>query len=578
MKYLISLIICLLSSGVVFAADKPNILWITSEDNSISWVSCYGAANCQTPNIDKLADEGFRYLHCFDNAAVCAPTRSTWITGLYAISMGTQPMRSRYNIPHDKIPYYPDQLKKAGYHISNGNKTDYNIGGRRDGDCWKGFGSGWERRKPGQPFFVIKNIKDSHESRAFPKKSNEITVDPKEMKLHPYHPDLPGVRETYARYTSSVQRMDKEVGEILAKLQADGLADDTIVVYCSDHGGVLPRSKRFVYSSGTHCPLIVRIPKKWKHWWPAEKPGMTVDRMVAFVDMPKTWLSLCGAGIPETYQGTIFLGDGIEPEPKYNLSFRERADECADNVRSMRDKRCLYIKNYMPWAPNGQQLSYMWTMSATRAWHQHYLDGKCNEVTGRFFRERVSEEFYDTAEDFHNIDNLIDEPRHQEKIKALRAAMRAKQLELRDSGLLPEAMRVRRAKANNMTIYDMVRDEKLYPLEDYLDAADLALERNPKHREQFEAQLSHTDEGMRYWAVCGLFLLGNDAGLSKPALIKALDDGAGEVSLMAAWALERVGETEKSGAYFAKLNPKRAADKNMAASVLKWRAAKHPKR
>ena len=115
---------------------RPNILWITSEDNGISWVGCYGGRNARTPNIDQLAADGFRYTHCFDNAAVCAPTRSTWITGHYAISLGTQPMRSRYAIPHDKIPYYPDLLKAAGYQAFNGGKTDYNIGSRDDKDCW----------------------------------------------------------------------------------------------------------------------------------------------------------------------------------------------------------------------------------------------------------------------------------------------------------------------------------------------------------------------------------------------------------------------------------------------------------
>ena len=169
--------------------------------------------------------------------------------------------------------------------------------------------------------------------------------------------------------------------------------------HLGDHGGVLPRSKRFLYSSGIHCPLIVRIPEKWKRWWPAERPGMTVDRIVSFVDMPKTFVSLAGGKVPSSYQGHIFLGDEIEPAPEYHLSFRERADECSDNVRGLRDQRYAYIKNYMPWAPNGQRLRYMWTMAGTRAWEQHYLDGKCNEITGRFFQPRPSEEFYDTQLD-----------------------------------------------------------------------------------------------------------------------------------------------------------------------------------
>jgi arylsulfatase A-like enzyme len=558
------------------AADRPNILWITSEDNSISWVSCYGSKNAKTPNIDQLASEGFRYTHCFDNAAVCAPTRSTWITGHYAISIGTQPMRSRYQIPHDKIPYYPDLLRKAGYHVANGGKTDYNIGGRDDRGVWKVKGK-FPKRQPGQNFFQIRNIGDSHESRAFPKNAGQIKTDPANMILHSYHPDLPEMRMTYATYTDAVQRMDAKVGEILAQLEADGLAEDTIVVYCSDHGGVLPRSKRFLYSSGIHCPLIVRIPEKWKRFWPAQKPGMTVDRIVSFVDMPKTFLSLAGAKVPRTYQGRIFLGDGIEEAPKYHLSFRERADECADTVRGMRDQRYAYIKNYMPWAPNGQKLKYMWTMAGTQAWEKHYQAGKCDDITGRFFKPRSSEEFYDTVKDFDNINNLIDDPAHKAKIEELKQAMRKKQLELFDSGLLPENMRLRRAQDNGMTIYEMVRDPKLYPLEKYLDFSDLALSRNPANIDRLVKAMKDSDEGIRYWATCGLFLLEDKARPALKTLEKALTDPCTEVQMMAAWAMHRLGFKSKSESTLAAVKKVAKKDKPFFESIHRWMNAVHPK-
>ena len=560
----------LVASLTGLAADeRPNLLWITSEDNSISWIGCYGSKNTETPNIDQLASEGFRYTHCFDNAAVCAPTRSTWITGHYAISIGTQPMRSRYAIPHDRIPYYPDQLKKAGYFVGNGGKTDYNIGSRDDKDTWKDGGS-WEKRKPDQPFFTIKNIGDSHESRAFPKEAAP-THDPAKMVLHSYHPDLPEVRMTYARYADAVESMDRKVGEVIAQLKEDGLYEDTIILYCSDHGGVIARSKRFLYSSGTHCPLIVRIPEKWKAWWPAEKPGMTVDRIVSFVDMPKTWLSLAGAEVPEGYQGHIFLGPDTEPAPDYHLSFRERADEACDSVRGMRDERYAYLKNYMPWAPNGQQLQYMYRMEATRAWHRHHQEGKTDDVTGRFFRPRVSEEFYDTVEDFDNVHNLIDDSKHQEKLVELKAALRTRQLELFDSGLLPEAMRLRRAEENGLTIYEMVRDPKLYPLEDYLDFADLVLMRDPENSAAFAEALTSEDEGMRYWGMCGLFLLGDEARPSKDIIqTAALEDEAGEVRMMAAFALDKLGDKETADAALEALKSHPRTDQRLYECLLRW--------
>ena len=555
------------------AATKPNILWITSEDNGVSWVSCYGGTNAQTPAIDRLAKAGFRYTHCFDNAAVCAPTRSCWITGMYAISNGTQPMRSRNLIPHDQIRYYPDLLRQAGYHTSNPGKTDYNIGGRPDKACWDYKGGkekyGWRMRKPGQPFFAVVNINDSHESRAHGDVANP-GKDPAQMTLFSYHPDLPVIRKNYAKYAAAVENMDRKVGETLRALEKDGLADDTIVIYNSDHGGVMARSKRFLYSSGVHCPLVVRIPPKFKHLYPADKPGMTVDRIVSFVDMPKTWLSLAGAPIPDTFQGQVFLGGQADPAPQYHLGFRERADERLDCVRLIRDERFAYHKNYMPYAPAGQHLAYLWKAPATPAWEQHHRAGKTNAITGRFFRPRVSEEFYDNGQDFDNVHNLIDEPKHQERIAVLKQALRKKQLELFDSGLLPEKMRERRAAANKLTIYEMVRDKSLYPLEQYLDAADLALDRNPQNLAAFQNALSNEDEGMRWWAVVGLHLLGEDAAPATKTLTAALDDPTDEIRMMAAWTLVKLGQPQQAMACLETLLFQGSENTNMLHNVLDW--------
>ncbi len=562
--------------STAFAAEKPNILWITSEDNGISWVSCYGSTNAKTPNIDQLAKEGFRYTHCFDNAAVCAPTRSCWITGMYAISNGTQPMRSRNLIPHDKIKYYPDLLNSAGYHTSNPGKTDYNIGGRNDKDPWDHKGGkekyGWRLREKGQPFFSVVNIGHSHESRAHGNVEGTRN-DPAKMKLFAYHPDLPVIRKNYAKYADAVEKMDASVGDTIAALKKDGLYEDTIIIYNSDHGGVLPRSKRFLYASGVHCPLVVRIPEKWKSIWPTEKPGTTVDRIVSFVDMPKTWLSLAGAKIPDTFQGKVFLGKGTEPALKYHLSFRERADERLDHVRLIRDARFAYHKNYYPFAPAGQHLAYLWKAPAAPAWEAHHRAGKTDEITGRFFRPRVSEEFYDNQSDFDNVHNLIDKPEHQKRIAEMKAALRKRQLELYDSGLLPEKMRERRAAANNLTIYEMVRDKDLYPLEIYLDAADMALARDKKNLGYLVNQLSNKDEGLRWWAVVGLRLLAEEsrsAAYVVAALERALKDEAHEIRIMAAWTLVELGRTEKGVACLRELLNGKTQCRDMLHNVIDW--------
>lgn len=571
---LLMLLFAFLSAATAIADEKPNILWITSEDNGIAWVGCYGGTNARTPSIDQLAEEGFRYLHCFDNAAVCAPTRSCWITGMYGISNGTQPMRSRNEIPHDQISYYPDLLKKAGYHTSNPGKTDYNIGGREDYDCWdvgkgKGTTYGWRFREPDQPFFCVVNIGDSHESRAHGDVENTRN-DPAKMKLFSYHPDLPVIRKNYAKYADAVENMDEKVGQCLAELEKDGLAENTIVIYNSDHGGVMARSKRFVYSSGIHCPLVVRIPEKFKHLYPADSPGMTVDRLVSFVDMPKTWLSLAGANIPDTYQGRVFLGEGAEAEPPHHFGFRERADERLDCVRVMRDKRFAYHKNYMPYAPAGQHLAYLWKAPATPAWEQHHREGKTNEITGRFFEPRVSEEFYDNESDFDNVHNLIDADEHQEKIAELKQVLRQRQLELYDSGLLPEQMRVRRAKENDVTIYEMVRDENLYPLATYLDAADLALARDKANLDAFVSAMNNEDEGLRWWAVVGLHLLEQDATSASATLEQALSEDSHEIRMMAAWTLVKLGEPDRALACLDNLLFTNTTNEDMLHNILEW--------
>ena len=567
-------ILALIIINTALASSSPNILWITSEDNSIEWISCYGSKNAKTPHIDQLAKEGFRYLYCFDNGAVCAPTRSSWITGMHSISNGTQPMRSGFEIP-ESISFYNELLQKAGYFTSNCSKTDYNLRGpkgRNPKDFWNYSGGDyagtWKKRKDGQPFFTVYNIGESHESRAFGDHNDE-SIDPNKMILAPYHPDLPEMRNTYAKYASAVSKMDKLVGQAIENLKKDNLYEDTILVYNSDHGGVLARSKRFLYSSGIHCPLIVRIPEKWKHLYPKGKePGSTIDRIVSFIDMPKTWVSLTGAEMTDNFQGRIFLGPDTEPEPQYHLSWRSRADERFDCVRVMRDEQFAYHKNYAPFAPNGQYLAYMHKMKATGAWERHHQAGKTNSVTGRFFEPRPSEEFYDNFKDFHNIDNQIDDPLHQAKIKELKKELRRQQLKYFDCGLMPEEMRARIIKENKTTVYAFVRDPALYPLAKYLDYSDLALSRKKANLKTLSKGLTNKDPVIRYWSVVGLLLLEEHAKPAINDLKKALND-QDEIPSLAAWAIYLAGNPEYAKKWMLKTIIKDPRNSTLA-NILDW--------
>jgi arylsulfatase A-like enzyme len=515
------------------ALDPPNILWLTCEDNNIDWVGCYGNPHAETPNIDKLAADGFQYMHCYANAPVCAPSRSTWITGMHSISTGTFPMRSRNEIPHDRIKYYPDHLKANGYYVGNDIKTDYNIGGRRDGDCWDNPKKvDWNALKNNQPFFQIINSVSSHESKA--QGDVEDTIhDPSDTKLRAYHPDLPDVRKNYAKYHDAVKRMDAEIGDALKKLDKLGLAENTIVIHNSDHGGVMPRSKRYIFQSGIHCPLIARIPETYKHLWPAAKPGVKVDRLVSFVDMPKTWLSLTGATVPDCMQGTIFLGKQTEPEKEFHFAFRGRMDERVENARAICNKRFLYIRNYMPYAPWVQHLDYLWKMKATQAWDQHVQSGKATEVQSRFFKPKGwTEELYDMQKDPDNIHNLIGDPAYQQTAATFRKELRRQQIECYDTGLIPESEMVRLAAEANLTIYDYARDPNHYNVATLLDAADLALEADQANRPAIGKLLKSPDVGVRYWASVGCFLL-KDADL----VSQCLEDESHEVRAIAAWTL-----------------------------------------
>jgi len=528
--------------------DPPNILWLTSEDNNIQWVGCYGNEFAETPNIDGLAEEGFRYTHCYANAPVCAPQRCTWITGINALSMGTHPMRSRNEIPHDTIRYYPDFMKDAGYFVSNGRKTDYNIGGRRDNDCWDVMDIhvdgknviNWDTLSGNQPFFKIINFVTSHESRAFGDIENTIK-DPADANLRAYHPDVPDMRKNYAKYQDAVTRMDAEIGDALAKLEELGLAENTIVIYCSDHGGVLPRSKRYLFATGIHTPLVIRIPEKYKHLYPADNPGETVDRIVSFVDMPKTWLSLIGAEVPEYMQGDVFLGDQADEEKEYHFAFRGRMDERNENARAVYDKDFVYIRNYMPYVPWVQHLRYLWNMKATQAWETYLNEGNGSiEKTKFFFPKLYTEEFYSLKDDWDNINNLVDDPQYAEKIEGMRKALRSWQLDIHDSGLLPESEMVKRAADNDLTIFEMVRDPELYNLPELLDAADLAMEQDASNLDRLRMLLEDEDSGIRYWAMTGCFLL-NDEWAAR----KAAADASHEVRAMAAWTLIRTGNRDQ---------------------------------
>jgi hypothetical protein len=286
--------------------------------------------------------------------------------------------------------------------------------------------------------------------------------------------------------------------------------------------------------------------------------------------MPKTWLSLAGAEVPAVMQGRVFLGPKTEPEPDHVFSFRERMDERYDNQRAVRDKRYAYIKNYMPHVPWGQHLDYLWKMVATQTWEDAFRKHRTNEVTGRFFTTKPAEELYDMQADPDNVVNLAGKPEHRETLATMRAKLREWQLAIHDSGLLPEAERERRAAEHLTTIHQMVRDPALYDLPAYLDAADLALAKDPSKQPRLIEFLASKDSGIRFWGSVGLLQLGKADAKAQAALERVLDDPCGEVRAMAAWVLLASGNPAKAQAALAAVIQNHTPATLWALNVLDW--------
>ncbi|MCK4819347.1 sulfatase, partial [bacterium] len=426
----------------------PNILWITCEDTS-PYLGCYGDKNATTPNLDKLASEGTLYSNAYANAPVCAPARFTIISGMYASGAGTHHMRSTNKIP-ENIMFYPEYLREAGYYCTNNSKTDYNCTGY--GELWDESSrtAHYKNRKPGQPFFAIFNLTISHESKIHQYNPDSLIHNPDEIELPPYHPDLPEVRSDWARFYDNITTMDKQAGVLLKELEYLGLRESTIVFFYGDHGGVLPRSKRFIFNTGTQVPFITRIPELYKDLSPGTS-GNKNERLVSFVDLAPTLLSLAGIPKPDNMQGGAFLGKYTDDKPDYVYFFRGRMDERYDMMRGITDGHYRYIINFMPHRPYGQHISYLWKAASMQVWEKAYLDGLCNEIQSKFFGTKPFEELYDTEADPWEVFNLAGDQEHADVLKEMRQAMKDHILKLNDGGFIPEG---EYANIESTSLYD----------------------------------------------------------------------------------------------------------------------------
>ncbi len=524
------------------ATDLPNILWLTSEDHGPE-MGCYGDTLARTPNIDGLARQGMIFNRAWSCAPVCAPARTTIISGMYPSSTGGIHMRSMVPMPQD-AKMYPEFLRKAGYYCTNCSKEDYNL--VKPKNLWDDTSSRahWKNRKPGQPFFAIFNSTKSHESQIRTRPHNQIT-DPTRIRLPHYHPDTPEVRQDWAQYYDKVSEADADAGEHIRELTAAGLLEDTIIFYYGDHGSGMPRSKRWPCNSGLHVPMVVYFPKKWQHLAPAEyQAGTRSDRLVNFVDLAPTLLSIIGVEPPKIMQGHPFAGPFQEEPQKYMFGMRGRMDERQDFVRSVTDGRYVYIRNFHPQVSQAQHVEYQFQTPTTRIWKELYDREATNPEQSIFWTvPKAVEELYDLQSDPYEVKNLAGVEDQQERLQTFRKVCFDQMAKNRDVAFLPESEMHLRAQGKSP--YDMAHDEKAYDYAKLAQAAELASDYSITNDEMLLNYLSDPDSAVRYWGAMGFLIRGGHSiHAGKTALRKSLRDSSPIVQIVAAETLATYGTDE----------------------------------
>ena len=534
-----------------YGTDRPNIVWISLEDIT-PMMGCYGDKYARTPVFDSLAAQGIRYTKSHSVAPVCSTSRSSIITGLYPSSLGTHHHRSNVGQPPAFVKMLPNLMGEAGYYTTNNAKKDYNI----SGDRWHESSrkAHWRNRPDKkQRFFSVFNFGNCHSS--ITKISEDVIIqkrlnklkpydfhDPAKAPIPPYHPDVPEFRKAWSRYYDAVTQVDYMAGDIIAQLKEDGLWEDTIVVVWADHGVGMPRGKHNAWEQGTHVPLIVRFPEKFKHLAPA-KPGSVIDGLVSLMDLGPSVLAMAGLETPDWMQGKPLLCK-IDREIKYHdflISMRDRLDSRYEMVRSVRDKRFRYQRNFYPHLPYKPHEDFEFNAPVLKKWVALAKEGKLTGPQAMMnLRFKPMEELYDSQNDPHMINNVIDDPQYANVAKKMRQRLRDWMLESRDLGLLDETETLQRAKAHK-SHWELGQSIDNFPR--ILDTANLMVH-GDKAMPKLLARVNDPDSAVRFWAVLGLVALQSDDAKVVSALQAAAKDKSISVSITAADGLFNLGRFE----------------------------------
>ncbi len=519
-------------------AIRPNFVWIMSEDNSKHYLRHFDADGAAAPNIEALAEHGITFDRAFSCAPVCSVARTTLITSCYAPRIGTQfHRRSRLAVMPSGVEMFPTYLRRAGYYTTNNSKEDYNAQAESPWDESSKRASWKNRPSANTSFFHVATFTDSHESSLHVDveiAKNKPTTDPDSINLQPYFPDTSLFRQTRARYHDRMKIIDDRVGEVVADLKAGGELENTFIFFFGDHGGVLPRSKGYLYESGLHVPLVVRVPQKFRDLTSRELASRTTG-FVEFVDFGPTVLSLAGMELPQGIDGKAFLGkaSNVEAVDSRNetIGYADRFDEKYELVRTLRQGRWKYHRNFEAYLPDGLQNNYRYKMPAYSQWRELYHSGKLDEVRSAFFEPKPVESLYDLESDPHEIHNLANAPEHQDVLVRLRERLNSRLKSMPDLSFFPEAVLYEQAMSNPVE-FGQRHSSRIAALLDTANLALLPLDRaEPGLREALVAD----DPWQRLWAViaCGCF------GERASPLLSILQERlADDESLVAARAAE----------------------------------------
>ena len=483
----------------------PNIVWITSEDNSKHYMKMFDDNGVETPEIQTLADHGVIFTHAFSNTPVCSAARSTLISGCYGPRVASHYHRKMKKVPMPgELEMFPAYLRKAGYYTTNNRKEDYNF--FKADNVWDESSNkaSWRNRKEGQPFFHVRNFTTTHESRLHftEKKMNKFTpkTDLESFAVQPNHPQTELFKYTNAVYRDSIQLMDQKVGGVIDELEKDGLLENTFIFYYGDHGGVLPGSKGYLYETGLHVPLVVYIPPKYKHLVDAEI-GSKNNGFVSFADFGATVLNLAGVEIPEEMDGKPFLGKDIKAEEverrDETYSYADRHDEKYDMVRAVRKGKFKYIRNYQPFNFDGLMNNYRYKQLAYQEWLELFEKNELNEIQAQFFNSREPEQLFDVEADPYETKNLAHDPAYKEALEMTREKLIDWEKQLPDLSFYPEFYLIKNAFDNPAQF----GQEHKIQIENYIDIANLSLLEFDKAKSRIEESLKSDDPWSRYWGL-----------------------------------------------------------------------------